>query len=131
MARTSPNGMLCVIFSANKITTDCANRMYVFERIPGYKMEGSATSSSSGSSVTVEKEIMAENRTDCEDACLNEFSFPCRSASYDRASKKCRLSKETRYMNPKNFKSDPNADYMENLCLPSKSTRGDRLIHRH
>lgn len=92
------------------MTTQCSNRLYVFERIPSYHFEG-----------TDDKEVSAVNRTDCEDKCLNEHAFPCRSASFDRKASKCRLSKETRYMFPKGFKVDPNSDYMENMCLPSKS----------
>ena len=95
---------------ATKVSTQCANRLYIFERIPGYRFEG-----------IDDKEIQTKNRTECEDQCLNEHTFVCRSVSFNRKTSKCKLSKETRYTNPKAFKVDPNSDYMENMCLPSES----------
>ena len=95
--------------TATKVSTQCANRLYIFERIPGYKFDGND-----------DKEIETKNRTECEDQCLNEHIFVCRSVSFNRKTNKCKLSKETRYTNPKVFKVDPNSDYMENMCLPSK-----------
>jgi len=95
--------------SANKLSTDCPNRLYVFERIPSYRFEG-----------INDKELTANNRTECEDNCLSAVDLPCRSATYDRTTNKCRLSRETRYMNPRGFKSDPNSDYLENMCLKRK-----------
>lgn len=104
-------------FIATKVSTQCPNRLYVFERIPGYKFEG-----------TEDKEITATNRTECEDKCLNEHSFICKSVTFDRKSNKCRLSKETRYMNPKGFKLDPNSDYLENMCLSSELLDKQKLF---
>ena len=94
---------------ANKISTDCPNRLYVFERIPGYRFDGLA-----------DKEVAASNRSECEDSCISSTEFPCRSATFDRVNSKCLLSKETRYMNPTGFKTDPNSDYLENMCLKSE-----------
>ncbi len=102
-----------MIFSvATKVSTQCSNRLYIFERIPSYKFEG-----------TDDKEIQTTNRTECEDKCLNEHSFVCRSITFNRKTSKCKMSKETRYTNPKGFKVDPNCDYMENMCLPSMTTK--------
>lgn len=98
-------------FAANKLSTDCPNRLYVFERIPSYRFEGMN-----------DKELTAANRTECEDACLSATDMPCRAVTFDRTTNKCRLSRETRYMNPRGFKMDVNADYMENMCLKRKST---------
>lgn len=95
-----------LISTANKLGTECPNRLYVFERIPGYKFEG-----------ITDKEVIAANRTECGDQCLSQTEFPCRSATFDKTSNKCWLSRETRYMNPRGFKTDPNADYLENMCL--------------
>ncbi|XP_065287804.1 uncharacterized protein nompA [Dermacentor albipictus] len=97
-----------VCLSSSKVITECSSRLYVFDRSPSYRMDGVG-----------DKEVYASNRTECEDKCLSEASLVCRSATYDRAGQLCRLSPETRYMNPKGFKPDPNAEYMENLCLPS------------
>ncbi|KFM66302.1 hypothetical protein X975_02242, partial [Stegodyphus mimosarum] len=76
------------------------------ERTPGFRFEGSG-----------DRELFAVNRTDCESKCINEESFKCRSCSFDRAGSVCRLSRETRAMNPAGFMTDANSDYMENLCL--------------
>ena len=83
--------------------------MYVFERIPGFKYSGAD-----------DKEFFTKNRTECEDRCLNESDFPCRSVTFDRTNSKCTVSKETRYISPRGLKADPNTDYMENMCLKSK-----------
>lgn len=95
--------------SANKISTDCPNRLYVFERIPGYRFDGHG-----------DKEVAATNRSECEDNCISSTELPCRSATFDRVNSKCYLSKETRYMSPTGFKTDPNSDYLENMCLKRK-----------
>ena len=97
---------MIVTFLATKVSTQCSNRLYVFERIPGYKLEGSD-----------DKEVETKNRTECEDKCLNEHSFVCRSVTFNRKTSKCKLSKESRYTNPKGFKAESNSDYMENMCL--------------
>ncbi|KAL3242410.1 hypothetical protein MRX96_047762 [Rhipicephalus microplus] len=97
-----------VCLSSSKVITECSSRLYVFDRSPGYRMDGVG-----------DKEVYSSNRTECEDKCLSEASLVCRSATYDRAAQLCRLSPETRYMNPKGFKPDSNAEYMENLCLPN------------
>lgn len=37
--------------------------------------------------------MTAANRSDCEDKCLNEFSFVCRSANFDSNLRSCSLSR--------------------------------------
>lgn len=93
-------------FAASKVSTECSNRLYVMERWPGFKFEG-----------TADREVFAANRTDCESRCIAEESFRCRSCSFDRAGSVCRMSRETRAMNPGGYTADANSDYMENLCL--------------
>ncbi|GIY06731.1 uncharacterized protein CDAR_578231 [Caerostris darwini] len=95
-----------ICITSSKVSTECSNRLYVMERTPGFRFEG-----------TGDREIFAVNRTDCESKCINEESFKCRSCSFDRAGSVCRLSRETKAMNPAGFMSDANSDYMENLCL--------------
>lgn len=97
-----------VCLSSKKIN-ECTNRLYVFERIPGYRLEGQQ-----------DKEIHASNRSACEEACLDASDLPCRAASYDAPRNKCWLHKETRYMTPHTFKHDPSFDYLENMCVKSK-----------
>lgn len=64
--------------------------------------------------------MIAANRTDCEDKCLNEFTFVCRSATYDAASKTCWMSRFTRRSHPELLEEDPSSDYLENTCLNGK-----------
>lgn len=62
-------------------------------------------------------QITAANRSDCEDKCLNEFSFVCRSANFDSTMRTCSLSRFTRRTHPELLEDDPNSDYLENTCL--------------
>ena len=55
--------------------------------------------------------------------CLNEFSFVCRSATYDVAAHTCSLSRFTRRTHPELLEDDPNCDYLENTCLNGKCSR--------
>lgn len=66
---------------------------------------------------------MVANRTECEDKCLGEFSFVCRSATYDSALRTCSLSRFTRRTHPELLEDDHNADYLENTCLNGKFFR--------
>ncbi|XP_076307530.1 uncharacterized protein LOC143223432 isoform X2 [Tachypleus tridentatus] len=95
-----------ICLTSPKPLRECSNRLYVFERTPGYRFDGDGN------------EVFAVNRTECEEKCLNHNSFTCRSATYDRAKQLCKLSKQTKQMNPTRYEEDANSDYMENLCLP-------------
>lgn len=68
-------------------------------------------------------QITAANRSDCEDKCLNEFSFVCRSANYDSNLRSCSLTRYTRRTHPELLEDDPNSDYLENTCLNGKNFR--------
>lgn len=98
-------------FAASRIERECANRHYVFERHTRKKLKLPPSEY---------KEMIAANRTDCEDKCLNEFTFVCRSATYDSASKTCWLSRFTRRSHPELLEEDPSSDYLENTCLNGK-----------
>lgn len=100
--------MLCLFFTASRIERECPNRHYVFERHTRKKLKLPSSEY---------KEMIAANRTDCEDKCLNEFTFVCRSATYDSASKTCWLSRFTRRSHPELLEEDPSSDYLENTCL--------------
>jgi hypothetical protein len=67
-----------VCLGSSKISTDCANRLYVFERIPGFRLEPAAS----------DKEIAVSNRTECEDLCLNMVSH----RTMDLELRKCVIS---------------------------------------
>jgi len=60
-------------------------------------------------------------KTHCEDRCLEERRFICRSASYDWKKRECRLSTEDRFTQPRGFIATPDSDYLENQCAPRKT----------
>ncbi|XP_063987532.1 uncharacterized protein LOC135167849 isoform X2 [Diachasmimorpha longicaudata] len=97
-----------VCLNSNQIERNCPNRRYVFERHPRKKLKLPATDV---------KEVSAPNRTVCEDRCLNEFSFICRSATFDSMTRSCLLSRFTRRTHPELLEDDANSDYLENTCL--------------
>ncbi len=49
--------------------------------------------------------------------CLNEYTFVCRSATYDMTARTCWLSRYTRRSHPELLEDDANSDYLENTCL--------------
>lgn len=95
-------------FLANRPERECPSRRYVFERHARKRLKLPPSDL---------KEIMVANRTECEDKCLGEFSFVCRSATYDSALRTCSLSRFTRRTHPDLLEDDHNADYLENTCL--------------
>ncbi|XP_046683736.1 uncharacterized protein LOC124369721 isoform X2 [Homalodisca vitripennis] len=97
-----------VCLSSSRIERECPNRHYVFERHAHKKLK---------LPVNELKEVVATNRTDCEDRCLNEFNFVCRSVTYDATARSCWLSRFTRRSHPELLEDDPNSDYLENTCL--------------
>ncbi|KAH9388758.1 hypothetical protein TYRP_008103 [Tyrophagus putrescentiae] len=95
-----------VCLSAQSINRICPNRAYVYERISSFKLDDPNA-----------KEVEATDKSDCENKCLTERMFTCRSASYDSTSKKCYLSQQNRHVSPNHFKTEPNFEYLENMCL--------------
>lgn len=103
-----------VIVLANRPERECPSRRYVFERHARKRLKLPPSDL---------KEIMVANRTECEDKCLGEFSFVCRSATFDSALRTCSLSRFTRRTHPELLEDDHNADYLENTCLNGKHFR--------
>ncbi|KAJ6628983.1 hypothetical protein Bhyg_16166, partial [Pseudolycoriella hygida] len=97
-----------VCLTSSRPERECPSRRYVFERHPRKKLK---------LPVSDIKEITAANRSDCEDKCLNEFSFVCRSANFDSNLRSCSMSRFTRRTHPELLEDDPNSDYLENTCL--------------
>ena len=64
--------------------------------------------------------IREVTKTDCEDLCLSENRFDCRSASYDHLTKECHLSADDRFTHPDAFVTKQGTDYLENQCQASK-----------
>lgn len=100
-----------ISISASRPDRECPNRRYVFERHPRKKLKLP--------SIDI-KEVTASNRTECEDKCLNEFSFVCRSATFDAGMRMCSLSRYTRRTHPDLLVDDAESDYLENTCLNGK-----------
>ncbi|KAJ1525654.1 hypothetical protein ONE63_008872 [Megalurothrips usitatus] len=97
-----------VCLSSSRVERECPNRRYVFERHPRKSLRLPQADV---------KEVAATNRTDCEDRCLNEFSFVCRSATFDATARTCSMSRFTRRTHPDLLVDAPAADYLENTCL--------------
>ncbi|XP_037928574.1 uncharacterized protein LOC119662987, partial [Teleopsis dalmanni] len=97
-----------ICLTSSRPERECPSRRYVFERHPRKKLK---------LPISDIKEITAANRSDCEDKCLNEFSFVCRSANFDSTMRSCTLSRFTRRTHPELMEDDANSDYLENTCL--------------
>lgn len=97
-------------FAAQHLTQNCPNRLYVFGKVPSRKLI------SHGS-----LELELATKEECENRCLTEPQFICRSASFNSKAGKCYLSQANRYVSPGDFQVDSNFEYLENLCLKRKS----------
>ncbi|XP_059060869.1 uncharacterized protein LOC131853831 isoform X2 [Achroia grisella] len=97
-----------ICLTSNRPERECPSRRYVFERHARKRLKLPPSDL---------KEIMVANRTECEDKCLAEFSFVCRSATYDSELRTCSLSRFTRRTHPELLEDDHKADYLENTCL--------------
>lgn len=87
--------------------TSCQDKAWAFERMPGFMLEGHDT-----------KELKnVPSRRDCEENCLRERGFTCKSAEYDSVSLVCILSRESRRTRPGSFREARNIDYLENGCI--------------
>lgn len=64
------------------------------------------------------------SRRDCEEYCLQEREFPCRSALYNDETTECRLSQEDRRSSPGSYYRSRSIkiNYLENQCVRSHST---------
>ncbi|XP_022904639.2 uncharacterized protein [Onthophagus taurus] len=100
-----------ICITARKPDVDCPNRKYIFERHPRKKLMLDASDI---------KNVMVSNRSECEDKCLGEISFVCRSASFDSSTRTCSLTRFTRRTHPEKLKDSPTSDYLENTCLTAE-----------
>lgn len=84
------------------------NRAWSFERVQGYELETAA-----------KRRRRVANRQACEELCLGEREFTCRSANYNNVTGDCRLSDMDRHTMAGTgaFKPSSNSDYMENNCV--------------
>ena len=65
-----------------------------------------------------------QSRRDCEEYCLQEREFPCRSALYNDETTECRLSPEDRRTAPGHYYRSRSVkiNYLENQCVRAHST---------
>ncbi|OXA52939.1 Plasminogen [Folsomia candida] len=97
--------------------------LWTFERIPNFQLRG------------FEREVVRDvGKTQCEDRCLEERRFICRSATYDWKKRECRLSTEDRFTQARGFIPSAETDYLENQCAPQprkcnyKTAQKDRYL---
>ncbi len=87
--------------------SSCRDKAWAFERVPDAMLQG-------------HDDRQFENvptRRDCEELCLRERGFDCRSAEYDTVALTCALSRESRRTRPDDFREARNIDYLENGCI--------------
>ncbi len=65
-----------------------------------------------------------QSRRDCEEYCLQEREFPCRSALYNDETTECRLAQDDRRTSPGSYyrSRSTKINYLENQCVRSHST---------
>lgn len=84
------------------------DRAWVYERVMAYHLHG------------YDDKLIEEvqSRIKCQELCLNEQEFRCRSAEYDYLTMQCRLSMLDRHSKPNAFRpTTSNVDYFENQCV--------------
>ena len=88
----------------------CGNS-WTFERVVDMELVG-----------FVQETVRGITKTECEDRCLSENGYSCKSASYDHMRQECHLSTEDRFTQPKSFLARQGTDYLENQCESSTYT---------
>jgi len=88
-------------------THDC-DRAWSFERVMGYELEGFS-----------KKRQRVATREDCQELCLNEKSFPCRSANFNNQTGDCKISDMDRHtvVGSGAFKPAANTEFLEANCV--------------
>jgi len=88
----------------------CLDKAWSFERVPGRRLAG------------FDEKIINQvpNRRDCEELCLQETSFRCRSADYNVITLSCAISAETRRTQPDSYIEDKDYEYLENACIDTE-----------
>ena len=86
------------------------NALWTFERFVDKELRSN-----------VRDTIRDVTKTECEDLCLSENRFDCRSASYDHLRNECHLSADDRHINPDSFVAKAGTDYLENQCTQEQA----------
>lgn len=93
----------------------CQDKYWAFERVLGHEL----------APVLYGKTLnFVQNRRDCEEYCLQEKAFICRSALYNDDTTECKLSQDDRRTQSANFyrNNNPKISYLENQCIRSHNT---------
>ncbi|KAL3230898.1 hypothetical protein MRX96_003553 [Rhipicephalus microplus] len=95
--------------------TACQGKAWAFERVLGLELVPTLYDKSFAH---------VQSRRDCEEYCLNEQTFDCRSAVYFDDTAECRLSRHDRRTQPDGVikSSSPRINYLENQCLEVSPT---------
>lgn len=95
------------------LSTAPCEKAWTFERVMGRELKGFDNRVLSG----------VASRLRCQELCLKERSFVCRSGEYDYATQQCRLSSEDRRSQPTAFRVAPTSgvDYFENQCSATQT----------
>ena len=62
-----------------------------------------------------------QSRQDCQDLCLAQTRFACRSASFQISTSKCYLNEATQASQPWRAQPSQDFDYLENVCLSGET----------
>ncbi|UXI17490.1 hypothetical protein NH340_JMT03433 [Sarcoptes scabiei] len=94
------------------LSTAPCEKAWTFERVMGKELNGFDNRVLSG----------VASRLRCQELCLKERSFVCRSGEYDYALQLCRLSSEDRRSQPSSFQTaaSSSVDYFENQCAANQ-----------
>ncbi|XP_013789114.1 uncharacterized protein LOC106472986, partial [Limulus polyphemus] len=90
-------------------------RAWAFERVVGKELLG------------FDDRVIGDipNKLECQELCLQERVFPCRSGEYDYTLQQCRLSTEDRRSQPSSFRpAIGDVDYFENQCVDNTGGPG-------
>ncbi|OQR73434.1 hypothetical protein BIW11_09734, partial [Tropilaelaps mercedesae] len=89
------------------------HKLWTFERMMNFEMR-----------LTPERELAGiRRRAECEDYCLRERAFTCRSATYQQSRQLCLLYSETRRSKPNSLqRTNDDVDYLENMCAPESAS---------
>lgn len=101
------------------LSTAPCEKAWTFERVMGKELNGFDNRILSG----------VASRLRCQELCLKERSFVCRSGEYDYALQQCRLSSEDRRSQPSSFQTaiSSSVDYFENQCAANQQQQQQQL----
>lgn len=98
-----------------QIKSMCQDKYWAFERVLGHEL----------APILYDKTLnFVQSRRDCEEYCLQEREFDCRSALYHEETTECKLSKEDRRTQPHMYYRSRSSkiNYLENQCIRSHSS---------